>query len=714
MWATMINQGTGMRLVGQSLEMHSADTTKTPFFDTLSTASYGYGGEPYDTTYLKMSKGSWYDFDGHFRRNRSYFDYNIFVNPFLTSATNAAPVLVPVPSSLHLFNTVRRNTDTLFTLLPISKVSFRAGYNHGTDEGPTYSSVHGGGDVSVMQWYRYNLDTYIGGVDVKLAKRTTLSYDQFYGLFKGDSWYELANAEWTLANGTPVSQGFSVLTGPTVTCGSGAGKGQNVLDGVSNPLCNQTITQSQAQPTRTQFPTEQLRFSSHYWSKAAMNGRFAYSGGASNVNGFNETFNGLLTRTTLRQELNTGGLNSSGRLAQNKRINVDGDYSFEATLAQWLAVSDTVTYWDYRIPGHTILNSQIWDNTPVVTGGPTPVPSASLSVNTPLSALHNYSTTAESFGYVGHKNLMNTAVASVTVLPEFKFSAGWRFDNREIKVADDPTLAWHQNGVVLGAVIQPSRSVRVNLNAETMRSDSANAETKTDTYTRLAPNSTYRIQGRAVISPRKWINLAIAANDFHGVNDDPLVNHTEYARDLSFATQIIPTETVSIEFEYAHDVVFSQTDLCYVFTATANAPVPAGARNAGTCVQTPSNPTATSNLYLGYGSYNAPSNFYMAAVNYAPSRIFRFNGGFMMTGLGGTAELLNPYNPTGALSSNTVSPFADLRIAVGAGWEWHGNWQHHGYSEDGPSGGNGSVPGSLIPSREFSGEVVTLSVVYAF
>ena len=72
MWATMVNQGTGMRLVGQSLEMHSTDTAKTPFFDTLSTASYGYGGYPIDTTFLKMSKGRWYDFDGSFRRNRSF------------------------------------------------------------------------------------------------------------------------------------------------------------------------------------------------------------------------------------------------------------------------------------------------------------------------------------------------------------------------------------------------------------------------------------------------------------------------------------------------------------------------------------------------------------------------------------------------------------------------------------------------------------------
>jgi hypothetical protein len=713
MWATMVNTGTGMRLVGQSLEMHSTDTSKTPFFDTLSTSSYGYGGDPINTSFLKMSKGKWYDFDGNFRRNRSYFDYNLLVNSFLTSATTATPVLVPEPSSLHLFNTVRRSTDTLVTILPVSRISFRAGYNHGTNEGPSYSSVHGGGDVSVFQWWRNSLDTFVGGVDAKLAKRTTLSYDQFYGLYRGDTSNTLAGATWTLANGTPVSQGFNVLTGPTVTCPTSS-KNQNVVNGISNPFCNQTITQQQTQPTRTSFPTEQLRFSSHYWDRVAMNGRFTYSGGVSNVNVFNETFNGFLSRTTLRQEIDTGALNDRGRLAHNKRVNVNADYGIEAEINKWLSVSDAFNFWDVRVPGHSIVNSAIWDNTPFVAGGPTPVPSANLSVNTPLSSLHNYTNVNEVFGFLSHENTMNTALATFTVMPEFKFSAGWRFNNREIKYGEDPTLAWHQNGVLLGAVIQPSRLIRVNLNFDDMHSHSANSDTQTDSYTRLGPNSTYHFQVRAVVTPKKWVNFAIAANDFHGDNNDPLVNHTEYAHNFSFATQFIPTETVSLDFNYGHDTVFSQTDMCYMFTATANAPLPAAAVNSGTCLASNG---GSSSLYLGSGYYNAPSNFFIGSVNYYPSKILRFNGGFRITDFSGSAELLNPYNPPGALLSKTVSPYADMQIQIARGWYWHGNWEHHGYNEGGSPGGSNAnvfVPGSVLPSRDFHGEVITLSVKYAF
>ena len=127
MWSTLVNMGTGARVIGQSLEMHSTDTSKTKFFDNLNSSSFGYGGDPYDVTRLKFNKGRIYDFDGSFRRDRNYFDYNLLDNSLLSTSTAATPALVQEPDSLHLFNTVRRNTDTMVTLFPLSMVSVRAG-----------------------------------------------------------------------------------------------------------------------------------------------------------------------------------------------------------------------------------------------------------------------------------------------------------------------------------------------------------------------------------------------------------------------------------------------------------------------------------------------------------------------------------------------------------------------------------------------------------
>ena len=61
-----------------------------------------------------------------------------------------------------------------------------------------YSTIHDGGDVQLAQWFRTGLNTFIGGVDVKVAKRTTFSYDQFYAFFKDDTFFHLAPTPFTL------------------------------------------------------------------------------------------------------------------------------------------------------------------------------------------------------------------------------------------------------------------------------------------------------------------------------------------------------------------------------------------------------------------------------------------------------------------------------------------------------------------------------------
>jgi len=701
MWSTMVNQGTGMRVIGHNLELHSVNPSKTPFFDTLTTSSFGYGGDPYDVSRLNISKGRIYDFAGSFRRDRNYFDYNLLANSLL-----GPTALVPEPDSLHLFNTVRRNTDTLLTLMPLSRISFRAEFNHGTHEGPSYTTVHDGGDVQLAQWFRNSSDNYIGGVDPKLAKRTTLSYDQYYVFYKGDTTFQLAGANYQvgqLTPGTPpsiapsgVMESLGVDTLSPAKCGVATAHTSTteIYNGLANPYCSGSTVMSEVAPTRTTFPTEQLRFSSHYWDRVAMNGRVTYSGGVSNVYNFNETFTGLLSRTSVRQEIDTGGL-GNGQLAHNKRVNVNADYGIEAELSKYVSVSDAFSFWDFRVPGSNSMTSTVYTDT-----------NTPPSILDPLSSITPQVTTTHNTAFINQKNTGNTILGIFNVTPEFKLSGGWRFNSRNIVDSGDDDLTWHQNWLLLGAVVQPSHAFRLNVNYDAMRSKNANSDTPSNTYTREAPDVINHLRMRATVIPAKWINFAVTGNDYSAKNDDPLVNHVEHNHDVSFATQIIPMETLSLDFNYAHDDVFSATDLCYVYIATATAPLPPGATNAGTCVPTAANPTATSNLYLGSGYYNAPTNYVSGALNYAPSKYFRFNGGARVNSLNGQAEQLNPLMVPGALQSKVVSPFADLLINVAQQWSWHGNWIHHGYSEGGPVG--------TTAPRDFHGDVVTLGVKYAF
>jgi hypothetical protein len=705
MWATMVNQVSGFRVLNQFIDMHSLNPSKTPIFDTLTSSSFGYGGDPYDVSRLNFSKGRWYAFAGSFRRDRQYFDYNLLVNSLLTTFTPTQPVLVPEPNSLHPFNTVRRNTDVLVTILPLSIVSFRAGYNLGTHEGPTLSTYHGGGDVQLNQWFRNSLDSYIGGVDFKVAKRTTLSYDQFYTFYKGDSSNQLYGANYVLANGSPVSLGVNVLGG-TTTCGSKAGNntpstiGTWIENGIVNPYCSLTITQNEVSPTRTSFPVEQLRFSSHYWDKITFNGRYLYSGGTTNINSFNETFNGFSSRTDVRQTIETGA-GRNGKFADNKRINNNGDFGVEAELTKNISVSDVFNYWNMRTSGSSIYNVQTWTGTNGSITPPVPATSALTPLNDPTITVTAPTTIATAF--LNHKNIGNTVLGTVIVIPQFKFTAGWRFNNRNITDPGDD-LTWHQNWLLLGGVVQPSRAFRLNVNYDLMDSNSANSSTPANTFTREAPNKIYQTLIRASVIPTKWLNLSLTFNDYEARNNDPLVNHSAHNRGFSFGTQIIPMETLSVDISYGYDSSYSVTDLCYAFTPNPNAPLPTGAVNAGTCT-TGNSPNGSSSLYLGNGYYNVPANYFYGAINYAPGKYVRLLGGANYNHLGGSAEQLNPLMVPGAISSEGVSPFADVQVNVAKQWIWHGNWTHESYQEaDGPG----------PAARSFHGELLTLGVRWTF
>jgi len=695
MWATMVNQTTGFRVLAQSLDMHSMNTSKTPFFDVLTTNSYGYGGDPYNGSYLNASKGRWWDFAGSFRRDRNYFDYNLIVQPNLTTATVINPPLVLTPSTLHIFNTVRYNTSTLLTLFPVSRVHARIGYNHGTHEGPTYSTIHNGGDVQLSQWFRNSLDTYVGGIDVNVAKRTTLSYDQFLGFYRGDTSWHLAPTPFVLrTTTTPVSLGVTVLTGPTNTGGQACAGNMAVVNGVANEFCSGTIQQSWTAPSRTSFPTEQFRFVSHYWDRVGMNGRFAYSGGVNNINHFNETFNGLVSRSFTRQEIFTGAL-ANGRLAHNKRINVNADYNVGVELTKFLSITDTFNFWNFRIPGSNAVSAQVW-------AGTSSTNPPNLNMLTPLSQVPVTTTTTTNTGYLAQKNTGNTILAVASVTSHFKLSGGWRFNDRQIKFGTDPTLVWHQNWALVGAVIQPSQIVRLNVDYEGMSSSSANSATPTNTYTREAPNNIQHIVVRTLVNPRKWVSLAGAYNGYYAKNDDPLVNHKAHNNNVSFAAHLIPAETLSLDFNYAYEEAYSRTDLCYQFTANPQAPLPPGAVNAGTCTAANG---GGSGFYLGNGYYNSPVNFFLGGANWAPKKYLNLYGAARVTHTNGSAEMLNPLMQTGALGSTVVDPYVDVQVKIAPEWWWHGNWEHHGYNE---FGGIGPAP------REFHGDIYTLGVKYAF
>ena len=304
MYDTLVNLKSGPRILNHTLEMHALPSTKHAFFDTLYEGSTGYGGDPNDFTTLRMSKGKLYDFQGMFRRDRQYFDYDLLGNPLIPAndnvnvtatggASNYAYTYPQVENAPHLFNTVRRMTDVNLTLLPVSKISFRAGYSQSINQGPAYSSVHLAGEGLLLQNWRNSTDTWLGGVNWKPIHGTMLTYEEHVTHYKGNTSLQIAGFNYQLANGTTVSLGYDAA--PAASCYS-------TTSGLTNPpttsgTCAGYIQYNRAEPSRTLFPTEEFRFQSSTLKNIQMTGRVLYTGANMNLPSYFEYFNGLRRET---------------------------------------------------------------------------------------------------------------------------------------------------------------------------------------------------------------------------------------------------------------------------------------------------------------------------------------------------------------------------------------------------------------------------------
>ena len=342
MWDTLVNLQSGPRILSFSLNMRSVDQHKTPLFDTLMTANYGYGGDPINTTVLRISKGRIYDFSGSFRRDRQYFDYDLLANPLIPP--NAVPY-VPVLTTPHLVQHGsphdRRRRDDYAAVTG----QLPCGYSQNLAEGPSYSTVHVGADGLLTQWWSNITNSYRAGVDFKLTPLTVLSYDQFYTYYKGDSNWQITGLNYQLADGTPVSLGIDIFTTAANTC---------LLPGTANtikPACNAFFDYSRSLPTRTSFPTEQFRFVSVIPNHLSMNGRFVYSGATGSADHYSEIYNGLTTRSAQRGTVDVGNL-PNGQLATTKRVNVNADGGVTWILTPKINITDVFNFWAFRIPGN--------------------------------------------------------------------------------------------------------------------------------------------------------------------------------------------------------------------------------------------------------------------------------------------------------------------------------------------------------------------------
>lgn len=713
MWSTLVNVDSGPRLLEQTLDMHSPTHTGY-FFDDLNFSNFGYGGDPNNVTRFRMLKGTLYNFNANFRRNKNFFDYNLLANPLNPANSNPS---IPVLTSPHLFQTTRRMSDLSLALFQLAPVRLKLGYSRTVREGESFSTTHQGTESLLTQPTRDTSDNYQFGIAFRFIPRTSINYDQFFTHYKGDSSWALTGTNATLVGGIPVDLGIVFNTPAGQPCAAPL-----LSSGLANPACNGAFLYSRVSPVRNSYPTEQFSFQSSYFKKLDISGRAIYSSASSDRLLFSENFNGLLTRTFQRAYSVADTVPASAR-----RVSVTTDLGLTVHLSDRLRLVDTFRFNDFRIPSTwNFLSTSVFGNTLLTTPNvfsPATCPGPGFNAST--CPQHSTSSGADVdneqvHNFLGQDTKTNTFDVEYDFTPRINAHIGYRFERRDITVrasqvgtqvffpnnarrgacatvpvsalvngvctttvtatADDDTTEINAHSALFGLSAHPTNALRISFDTELFYAD--------NTFTRISPRHMQLYRLRANYAAKDWINFGTAIYIRENRNNTSDVGNLQHNRSYSFTTSLAPQGKWGLDLSYDYNDIFSQTNICFV--STPSPPV------AITCGAAP--------FLQGVSFYTEKSHYGSGAVQFRPIPRVSAGVGYAITSSVGSTLILNPNAPTGPLSFNYHLPLATLAIELTKHFTYKTGWNYYDYNEK-------SAPGPTLP-RDTRGNVFTLSLRY--
>lgn len=680
MYNSLVNLRSGPRFLEQSLSMQS-QTHDSLFFDNLFINSFGWGGDPNNGLRARVDKNNWYDFRANFRRDQTDFDYNLLANPLNPPTSSPS---IPVTFSPHNFATRRRMSDFDLTLLPQSTVDFRIGYSRNNMTGPSYSSVHEGTDALLYQAWNTTLNSYRVGADVKLLPRTVISYDQFLDYYKGDTTWQLAPFAQALLPGAPgtVELGLPVDTSNKNPCVINS-PATSLIDStgtLTNTACNAYFNYNRSNRIRTSTPTERLSLHSTYFQRLELTASYAYSSADMNAP-LNESFNGLIQRSSIRQETVTGP-------GQATRISNVADFSATVHLSEHFRFVDTFRFWSYRIPER--FNSIETDSTCTDT--------TTCSLLTPLSATtQSVTNTADQLSF--NQSWKRNQVDFVwDASKHFGGRIGFRYGDKvfhhvlDFTTGDEDRIVVHEYTPLIAFWAKPAPGLRFNFDWEHANNDNAIVRIGTRKETR------YRIQSN--YTPKPWAVIAASINVWEASNGDALTDYRGHNRNYGFTANLTPRERFGFDFAYNYNDTMQNAFICFNDSDTS-LPVVA---NAGNCTINGYNDTK--NPLLTDGRYTNSTHYGMASVMFKPQTRVTAQVGYGITSTDGRTPQFNTLQPLGSLQYNYYQPLANIAVDLGHNLTAKAAWNYYQFGE-------GSFVGPTNP-RYFHANNATFSLRWAF
>ena len=680
MYNTLVDLRSGVRVLDQSLSMQSQGHNGV-LFDNLFISSFGWGGDPNNALHVRVDLDKWYNFRAAFRRDQTDFDYNLLANPLNPPTSSPS---IPVTSSPHSFYTRRRMSDFDLTLLPQSKIDFRIGYSHNNMSGPSYSSVHEGTDALLLQPWNTTMNSYRFGADLKVLPRTVISYDQFLDYYKGDTNWQLAPFAPALLPGGAgtVELGLPFDTANKNPCAVKP-PATSLLDPsgtLTNVACNGYFAYNRSDRVRTSTATERLSLHSTYFQRLELSASYSYSAADMNAP-LNESFNGLIQRSGIRQETVTG----PGKATLISNV---ADFSVTLHLSPHFRLVDTFRFWAYRIPESFISTETDW----------TCNSSSSCSVLTPISATTPTSSVAQDQLSFNQNWKRNETDLVWDPSKHFGGSIGFRYGDKvfhhilDFTTGDEDRIVVHEYTPVARFWVRPTTTMRFNFNWEHTNNS--------DLIVRIGPRKESRYRVQANYTPRPWAVIGASINLWEASNGDSLVDYHGHNRNYGLTVTVTPKDRFGFDLAYNYNDYQQSAFVCF---ADSNVLLPVVA-NAGSCetngFNDPSNPLLTT------GSYVSHTHYGMSGFFFKPIRRLTTQLGYSITSVGGDTPQFNALQPFGSLQYNYHQPLAGVALDIGHDLTAKAGWNFYQYGEK-------SFVGPTDP-RYFHANNATVSLRWAF
>jgi hypothetical protein len=727
MYDTLVNLQSGPRMNGVTIELRRPATNKGGFADIVHAMGSGFGGDPYNYAKLSASKGRYYEFNGIYRRDRQYFDYDLLGNPNLPSGITLPIGKVSAPTgylawpqpqhSSDMTNSVRRMYDTDLRLYPLAKISLRLGYSHNIFEGPSLLPVRSAAGYSynslMEQYQRHLTDEYTATLDWKPIRGTLITYEQRIHHYKDESyitldpngflvqeadgtpaylgnWDGATNASATPTTAwTPYSEGKScnansVISSTQFLYPSPTVGGRPIID----PACFVLTSYSRTEPTSINLPSETLRFQSTSIKNLVFNGQFSYSLGNMKVPNFFETGTGLWGTT--REEFFAAS-------ATGKREVYSGDLGVIWQVTRNFDLADQVTLSANAQPGSITIPSYTKLTTATTAGSET-VNSVNLTTTVVTTGAPPYSHAISSMGtqttYFGNEQLVNNLTASWTVSPKLNMALTYRYGNRNIGLNTNitpstlarTTFAISEQGVIFNAAYRVSKDWDLNGSIEALYDDNA--------FTTMSPRQVRHYRVHTKFRPAKWAIISAAYNDMERHNNTNNANlpnygpldHVDYSRTASISGMLTPNEHVAVNFDYAYGDVYTATNICFSnmnkdFVGLAGTAVLDSTGAASVCVT-----SSTTALWKARAFADAPTQHGSLGLLMTPTNKLKFGIGYQVSAVNGTQFFNDARAVNGSMHSTYQTPYVKIDWQARPSLIWKAEYNYSGYGEGGVSG----------------------------